>query len=132
MQQTLIIVKPEAVEKGLTGEFLKRFEEKGLRITKLKMMRISEDVARDHYKHHADKDFFPKLLKAITAGCVVVAVLEGEHAIEHVRNLIGETDPLKASPGSIRGDFAVKMPYNMIHASDKPDTAADEIERFFE
>lgn len=131
MEQTFIIVKPEAVSRGLVGEILRRFEQKGLRIVRLKMDRVSEDVARVHYGHHADKPFFPELLKAITAGPVVMAVLEGPNAIAHVRNLIGATDPLKAAPGTIRGDFALQNPYNMVHASDSPETAAAEIKRFF-
>lgn len=131
MEQTFIIIKPEAVARGLVGEILKRFEQKGLRIVRLKMDRISEDVARVHYGHHADKHFFPGLLAAITAGPVVMAILEGPNAIAHVRNLIGATDPLKAAPGTIRGDFALENPYNMVHASDSPETAAVEIERFF-
>lgn len=131
MEQTFIIVKPEAVARGLVGEILRRFEQKGLRIVRLKVDRISEELARVHYGHHADKPFFPGLLEAITAGPVVMAVLEGPNAIAHVRNLIGATDPLKAAPGTIRGDFALENPYNMVHASDAPETAALEIERFF-
>lgn len=131
MEQTFIIIKPEAVARGLVGEILKRFEQKGLRIDRLKVDQVSEDVARVHYGHHADKPFFPGLLQAITAGPVVMAILSGPNAIAHVRNLIGATDPVKAAPGSIRGDFAVENPYNMVHASDAPETAAAEIERFF-
>lgn len=131
MEQTFIIVKPEAVARGLIGEILKRFEQKGLKIVRMKMDQVSEAVAREHYGHHADKPFFPGLLQAITAGPVVMAVLEGPGAIAHVRNLIGATDPAKAQPGSIRGDFANELPYNMVHASDAPETAAEEIARFF-
>lgn len=131
MEQTFIIIKPEAVARGLVGEILQRFERKGLRIVRLKVDRVTEDVARVHYGHHADKPFFPGLLQAITAGPVVMAILEGPNAIAHVRNLIGATDPLKAAPGTIRGDFALENPYNMVHASDAPETAAAEIERFF-
>lgn len=131
MEQTFIIVKPEAVARGLVGEILRRFEQKGLRIVRLKVDRITEEVARVHYGHHADKPFFPGLLEAITAGPVVMAVLEGPNAIAHVRNLIGATDPLKAAPGTIRGDFALENPYNMVHASDSPETAEIEIKRFF-
>ncbi|HHT26561.1 MAG TPA: nucleoside-diphosphate kinase [Firmicutes bacterium] len=131
MERTFIIVKPEAVKRGLVGEILKRFEQKGLQIKRLQMSTISEDTAKVHYGHHADKPFFPDLLAAITAGPVVMAVLEGPNAIGHVRNLIGATNPLEAKPGSIRGDFAVANPYNMVHASDSPETAAAEIARFF-
>lgn len=131
MEQTFIIVKPEAVARGLIGEILKRFEQKGLKIVRMKMDQVTEEVAREHYGHHADKPFFPGLIQAITAGPVVMAVLEGPGAIGHVRNLIGATDPAKAQPGSIRGDFANELPYNMVHASDAPETAAEEIARFF-
>lgn len=131
MEQTFIIVKPEAVRRGLVGEILSRFERKGLAIKRLAVKEISEDVARVHYGHHADKPFFGELIEAITAGPVVIGVLEGVNAIQHVRNLIGATDPLKAAPGSIRGDFAIANPYNMVHASDGPETARQEIERFF-
>lgn len=131
MERTFIIVKPEAVKRGLVGEILRRFEQKGLQIKRLQMSVITEDVARVHYGHHADKPFFPALLTAIMAGPVVMAVLEGPNAIAHVRNLIGATNPLEAKPGTIRGDFALANPYNMVHASDSPETAEAEIARFF-
>ncbi|MGI6611887.1 MAG: nucleoside-diphosphate kinase [Limnochordia bacterium] len=131
MERTFVIVKPEAVKRGLIGEILRRFEQKGLRVTHLKMATISEDVARVHYGHHADKPFFPELIRAITAGPVAMAILEGSNCIRHVRNLIGATNPVEAIPGSIRGDFAVANPYNMVHASDSPETAELEIKRFF-
>jgi nucleoside-diphosphate kinase len=131
VERTFVIVKPEAVKRGLIGEILRRFEQKGLRVTHLKMATISEDVARVHYGHHADKPFFPELIRAITAGPVAMAILEGSNCIRHVRNLIGATNPVEAIPGSIRGDFAVANPYNMVHASDSPETAELEIKRFF-
>lgn len=131
MEQTFIMIKPEAVARGLVGEILSRFERKGLAIRRLALHRVSEEVARVHYGHHADKPFFGELIQAITAGPVVIAVLEGPNAVQHVRNLIGATDPLKAQPGTIRGDFAVQNPYNMIHASDSPENAREEIRRFF-
>ncbi len=117
--------------RGLVGEIIGRFERKGLKILDMKMGSIKEDLAKIHYAHHADKPFFPSLLQAITAGPVVMAILEGPDCIAHVRNLIGSTDPLKAAPGSIRGDFASINPYNMVHASDAPETATLEISRFF-
>lgn len=131
MEQTFIIIKPEAVKRGLVGEILSRFEAKGLRIVRLQVEQIRKEIAEVHYGHHADKPFFPELLQAITAGPVVMAILEGKNAIAHVRNLIGATNPLEAVPGTIRGDFALENPYNMIHASDAPETAREEIERFF-
>ena len=130
-ERTLVIIKPEAVERGLIGEILARFERKNLKITRLKDGRIPREVAREHYRHHADKPFFEGLLDAITAGPVVFAVVEGPSAIAHVRNLVGATNPVEATPGSIRGDFARELPYNMVHASDSPQTAEEEIRRFF-
>lgn len=130
-EKTFIIVKPEAVKRGLVGEILGRFERKGLAIRRLAVHEVAPDVARVHYGHHADKPFFGELIDAITAGPVVIAVLEGPGAIQHVRNLIGATDPFKAAPGTIRGDFAVQNPFNMVHASDSPENAKEEIERFF-
>lgn len=131
MEQTFIIIKPEAVKRGLVGEILHRFERRGLKILRLQMTKVSRDLAREHYKHHADKPFFPGLLDAITAGPVVMAVLEGPAAVAVVRNLVGATDPAKAAPGTIRGDFGEELPFNMVHASDSPETAAEEMERFF-
>lgn len=131
VEQTFIIVKPEAVARGLVGEILRRFENKGLKIRRLAVKEIAPEVARVHYGHHADKPFFGELIEAITAGPVVIGVLEGPGAVAHVRNLIGATDPLKAAPGTIRGDFALQNPYNMVHASDSPETARQEIARFF-
>ncbi len=130
-ERTLVIIKPEAVKAGLIGEILSRFERKGLKITRIRDGRIDRALARQHYIHHADKPFFEGLLDAITAGPVVFAIVEGPSAIAHVRNLVGATDPVKASPGSIRGDFAVELPFNMVHASDSPETAEAEIRRFF-
>lgn len=130
-ERTFVIIKPEAVERGLVGEILARFERKGLKITRLRDGRISREVAREHYRHHADKPFFEGLLDAITAGPVVYAIVEGPSAIAHVRNLVGATNPVEATPGSIRGDFARELPYNMVHASDSPQTAEEEIRRFF-
>lgn len=131
MEQTFIIIKPEAVQRGLVGEILRRFEAKGLKIRRLEMRQISEEVAREHYGHHADKPFFGELIEAITAGPVVFAVLEGPGAVAHVRNLIGATDPFKAAPGTIRGDFALQNPFNIVHASDSVENARAEIARFF-
>lgn len=131
VEQTFIIIKPEAVARGLVGEILRRFERKGLVIKRLEMTTISRVVAEEHYAHHADKPFFPQLLEAITAGPVVLGVLEGPNAIQQVRNLVGATDPAQAAPGTIRGDFASQLPYNMVHAADAPETAAAEIKRFF-
>ena len=131
VEQTFVIIKPEAVERRLTGEILTRFERKGLKIQRLAVTEISKEVAKKHYAHHGDKPFFPHLIEAMTSGPVVLAVLEGDEAISQVRNLVGATDPAKAAPGTIRGDFALRLPYNMIHAADSPDAAQEEIQRFF-
>jgi len=131
IEQTFIIVKPDGVARGLVGEILRRFENKGLKIRRLAMTKIDPEVAKVHYGHHADKPFFGELIEAITAGPAVIAVLEGPGAVAHVRNLIGATDPLKAAPGTVRGDFALQNPYNLVHASDSPEMARVEIARFF-
>src|SRR5690606_21601524 len=123
MEQTFIIIKPEGVARGLVGEVLRRFENKGIKIARLAMGRVTPEVAKVHYGHHSDKPFFGELIEAITAGPVVFAVLEGEGAVAHVRNLIGATDPFKAAPGTIRGDYAIQNPYNIVHASDSVENA---------
>lgn len=131
LERTLVIIKPEAVKERLIGEILARFERKGLRIARIRDGRVDRALARQHYAHHADKPFFEGLLDAITAGPVVFAIVEGPSAIAHVRNLVGATNPAEATPGSIRGDFARELPFNMVHASDSPETAEAEIRRFF-
>lgn len=131
MEQTFIIVKPEAVQRGLIGTVLTRFENRGLKVKKLEVREISRDLAKVHYAHLADKPFFPGVLDSITAGPVVTAILEGEGAIDLVRAVLGATDPLKAAPGTIRGDFGTVLPYNVVHASDSPESATREIGLFF-
>lgn len=131
VERTFIIVKPEGVERGLVGEVLSRFERKGLKIERLQLGRITAPVAEEHYSHLKDKPFFGELVDYMTSGPVVMAVIAGPNAIEHVRNLIGSTDPVKAAPGTIRGDFATGLPYNIVHASDAPETAIAETARFF-
>lgn len=131
MERTFVMVKPEGVEKGLIGEVLARMERKGLKITRLAMGRLEAKVAEEHYAHLKDKPFFGELVEYITSGPVAMAVVEGPNAVRHVRNLIGATNPLEAAPGTIRGDFAVELPYNIVHASDSPETAEIEIRRFF-
>ena len=131
VEQTFVIIKPEAVARRLVGEILGRFERKGLCIKRLGVTQIQGQVAQEHYAHHADKPFFPHLIQAMTAGPVVLAVLEGDDAVAQVRNLVGATDPVQAAPGTIRGDFAMRLPYNMVHAADSPDNAQVEIARFF-
>ncbi len=131
MERSFIILKPETLERGLVGQVLSRFENKGLNIVELKLTRIAETTAREHYKHHRDKSFFPGLIKSITAGPVVMAIIEGPEAVKVVRNLVGATNPAEAPPGTIRGDFGTELPANIVHAADSPETATEEIERFF-
>src|SRR5690606_31654847 len=129
MERTFVMVKPEGVQRGLIGEVLRRIEQKGLRITRLAMGRIEPAVAAEHYAHLKDKPFFGELVEYITSAPVAMAVVEGRNAVRHVRNLIGATNPLDAAPGTIRGDFAVELPYNIVHASDRPETGEYEMKR---
>lgn len=131
VQQTFIIVKPEAVERGLIGTVLSRFENRGLAVKRLEVRQIARDLAKVHYAHLADKPFFAGVLDCICAGPAVLGILAGEDAIALVRQLVGATDPLKAAPGTIRGDYGTVLPFNVIHASDSPESAAREIALFF-
>ncbi|MGZ4196090.1 MAG: nucleoside-diphosphate kinase [Solirubrobacteraceae bacterium] len=131
MERTLILVKPDAFARNLTGEIIARFERKGLRLAALKQMTMTADLAERHYAEHAEKPFFGELTSFITSGPLVAMVLEGDRAIEAARQVIGATDPLKASPGSIRGDFAIEVGQNMVHGSDAPESAAREVGLFF-
>ena len=131
MSQTLILVKPDAFERSLTGEVLARFERKGLRLKALKMLTASEEIANEHYAEHTDKPFFGELVSFITGGPLVAAVLEGPSAVEAARQLIGATNPLEAAPGSIRADFALEVTFNMVHGSDSDESAAREISIWF-
>lgn len=131
MDRTLILVKPDAFERGLTGELIARFERKGLRIVALKLMRVDRELAERHYSEHSQKPFFEELIAFITGAPLVALVLEGESAVEAARQLIGATNPLEAVPGSIRGDFAIEVTFNLVHGSDSPNTAAREIELWF-
>jgi nucleoside-diphosphate kinase len=131
MSQTLILVKPDAFERALTGEVIARFERKGLRITALKKMTASEQIAHEHYAEHAEKPFFGELVDFITGGPLVAAVLDGPEAVKAARQLIGSTNPVEAETGSIRGDFALEVTYNMVHGSDSDESAAREIAIWF-
>src|SRR5687768_16392671 len=130
-ESTLVIVKPDAVERGLTGEILGRLERKGLRLAELRLMRIERDLAEQHYGEHSDKPFFGELVDFITSGDVVVARVEGEQAISVVRTLMGPTDPAAAPPGTIRGDFGTVISHNLVHGSDSPESAKRELDLFF-
>ncbi|HEY5318537.1 MAG TPA: nucleoside-diphosphate kinase [Solirubrobacteraceae bacterium] len=131
MQRTLILVKPDAFARGLTGEIIARFERKGLRLVALGHLTMTRELAERHYAEHAGKPFFEGLVEFITSAPLVSLVLEGEQAIAAARQLIGATDPLTAAPGSIRGDYALEVGENMVHGSDSPESAAREIALFF-
>ena len=131
-ERTLVLVKPDGVERGMIGEIIGRIERKGLRIAALELKHVSEDLARAHYAEHDGKPFFGSLLEFITSGPVVAAVLEGPRAIAAFRQLAGGTDPVeKAAPGSIRGDFGLETQFNLVHGSDSPESAAREIGLWF-
>jgi nucleoside-diphosphate kinase len=131
-QRTLLLIKPDAVERRLVGEIIARVERKGLVVTALQMRTISEELGRHHYAEHAGKPFLPSLLEFITSGPLVAAVVEGPQAIAAVRQLAGATDPVeKAAPGTIRGDFGLEMLYNLVHGSDSPESAEREIALWF-
>jgi nucleoside-diphosphate kinase len=131
MQRTLILVKPDAFARGLSGEVLARFERKGLRIVACKTMDVSRELAERHYAEHVDKPFFSELVDFITSGTLLALVLEGHEAVDAARQVIGATNPLEATMGSIRGDYALETGKNMVHGSDSPDSAQREIELFF-
>jgi nucleoside-diphosphate kinase len=131
MERTLILVKPDAYARNLTGEVLMRFERKGLRVIALEVMTMTRELAEQHYAEHIEKPFFGELADFITSGPLVAMVLEGEQAISAARQVIGATNPLEAAPGSIRGDLAIETGQNMVHGSDGPQSAAREIGIFF-
>ncbi|MDY0235125.1 MAG: nucleoside-diphosphate kinase [Gudongella sp.] len=131
MQKTLIIIKPDGVMRGLIGEVIKRIERKDLKITEAKLIKPSEDLIREHYIEHKDKSFYNELIKFFTSGKAMVLVVEGENAISIMRLMVGETDPLCASPGTIRGDFALSKTQNIVHASDSKESATREIKLWF-
>jgi nucleoside-diphosphate kinase len=131
VDRTLILVKPDAFERNLTGEIIARFERKGLRIAALKLMTVETGLAERHYSEHSEKPFFGELIEFITRGPLVAMVLEGQSAVEASRQVIGATNPIEAAPGSIRGDFAIEVTFNLVHGSDAPDTAKREIALFF-
>ena len=131
MERTLILVKPDAFARGLTGEVIARFERKGLRIVALKHMQLERSLAEEHYAEHREKPFFGDLVDFITGGPLVALVLEGYTAIAAARQVIGATNPLEASPGSIRGDYALEVQTNLVHGSDGPESSAREIGLFF-
>jgi nucleoside-diphosphate kinase len=131
VDRTLILVKPDAFERGLTGEIVARFEHKGLRIVAMKHMTVPRELAEQHYAEHREKPFFGDLVEFITGGPLVAFVLEGYEAVSAARQVIGATNPLEASPGSIRGDLGLEVQTNLVHGSDSADSAASETALFF-
>lgn len=131
VERTLLLVKPDGVQRGLVGEIIARFERRGLQIVALKFMSVSSALARAHYREHVGKPFFKSLVDYITSCPIVAMVLEGPKAIELCRTTIGATDPLAATPGSIRGDFGATVGRNLVHGSDGPRAAKREIKLFF-
>jgi nucleoside-diphosphate kinase len=130
-ERTLILVKPDAFERGLTGEVIARFERKGFRLVALTLMQADEPLAQVHYQEHSDKPFFGELVDFITRGPLVAMILEGVNAIDAARQVIGSTDPLEADAGSIRGEFATEVTFNLVHGSDSPESAEREIGIWF-
>ena len=131
MERTLILVKPDAFARNLTGEIIARFERKGLRLVALKLTTMSQELAAQHYAEHEGKPFYDELVSFITSAPLVAMVLEGEAAIEAARQVIGATNPLQATTGSIRGDYAIALGQNMVHGSDATESAAREVALFF-
>jgi nucleoside-diphosphate kinase len=131
VDRTLILVKPDAFARGLTGEIIARFERKGLTLVALRQMQVGEDLAKQHYAEHDGKPFFGELVEFITSGPLVAMVLEGNDAVKAARQVIGATNPLEAATGSIRGDFATEVGRNMVHGSDSAESAAREAGLFF-
>jgi nucleoside-diphosphate kinase len=131
-ERTLVIVKPDGVQRGLVGPILSRLEARGLKLVGLKLVQVSAELASRHYAEHAGKPFYSGLLQYITSGPVVVACVEGTSAVQMVRNTVGATNPLNAAPGTIRGDLALDIGRNLIHASDAPETADRELALWFD
>jgi len=132
MEKTLVLVKPDGVQKGVIGDIINRFERRGLKIVGLKMMHLSRELAGKHYAEHEGKPFYNELVDFITSGPLVAMVVAGENAIKAVRAMMGATNPLEAAPGTIRGDYALNIGNNIVHGSDSPESAAREISIFFD
>ena len=131
MGRSLVLLKPDAVQRGLVGDLISRIERRGLKLVAAKLMRVDQELAHRHYAPHVGKPFFEGLIDFITSSPVVAMVVEGERVIEIVRAIMGATDPVEANPGTVRGDFAVSIGPNLIHGSDSPEEAAREIDLFF-
>jgi nucleoside-diphosphate kinase len=131
MEQTLVLVKPDGVQRGLVGQVISRLERRGLKLVALKLMQVDDALARHHYGEHVERPFFRGLVDFITSGPLVAMVWEGENAVNLVRQTIGATDPVNSAPGTIRGDFGVSIGRNIVHGSDGPESAKREISLFF-
>lgn len=131
MSRTLVLVKPDAFARGLTGEIISRFENKGLKIAALRKLDVTTEMAEEHYAEHKERPFFGELVEFITSGPIVAMVLEGQDAVKAARQVIGATNPLEAAPGSIRGDYAVEIGQNMVHGADSDESAAREAAIYF-
>ena len=131
MERTLVLIKPDGVQRGLIGEVVSRLERRGLKLVALKMMQVDEALAHQHYGEHVDRPFFPGLVGFITSGPVVAMAWEANGAVEIVRTTMGPTNPANASPGTIRGDLGVDIGRNLIHGSDSPESAQRELDLFF-
>lgn len=131
VEHTFTMIKPDGVERGLVGEIISRFEDKGMNLEKIRKLTIDEELARRHYAEHVDRPFFPELLEFIISGPVIAMEWSGESAISICRNLMGATDPKEAAPGTIRGDYGIVVTNNLVHGSDGPESAARELEIFF-
>jgi nucleoside-diphosphate kinase len=131
VERTLVLIKPDAVERALAGEILSRFERRGLTLRAAKLLRVDRELADKHYAEHREKPFFGELVEFITSGPTLALVLEGESAISVVRTTMGATNPTASAPGTIRGDLALAMPDNLVHGSDSPESAQREVELWF-
>jgi nucleoside-diphosphate kinase len=131
MERSLIILKPDAVQRGLVGAIIQRLEQRGLKFAGLKLIRIDQALAQRHYSVHQGKPFFDSLVRYIVSGPVVVAVVVGEGVVQTIRNTVGATNPANAAPGTIRGDFALEIGRNLVHASDSPENGEQEVSLFF-
>ena len=131
-ERTLVLIKPDAIRRGLAGEIMRRFEARGLELLEAKLLTVDRALAEEHYAEHAEKPFYVELVEFITSGPTLALVLEGEGAIATVRTTMGATNPADAGPGTIRGDLALSMPDNLVHGSDSPESAAREIKLWFD
>jgi nucleoside-diphosphate kinase len=131
MERSLVLIKPDAVQRALAGQIISRLERKGLKIVAMKMLHVDRDLAERHYAVHKGKPFFDDLVCFITSGPLIAIVFQGENAVQVIRQTMGETDPVKATAGTIRGDLGIDIGHNLVHGSDSPDNASKEIDLFF-